>query len=760
MESDNLGKRLIRSLIHIGEFNLAKYGIDIHDLSFDAHAAALFISKFQQEYDKLPSEDQITENVSIEFTKEPEEPRYVADLIIKRNAEFELENDLKKAARILRDDGPKEADTFLKAISSKTYFKDNDKDKLEYFVAGALERYQRYLDKKSQPVKGVPFPWETLNKACMGLLPGEMSVFIAQSNTGKCLEENTLVTSSCGLRKTIKEIVEQRLSIYSIDPDTKEFSKKTPVDWFYSGEKECFKVTFKTGDSITCSKDHPILTDRGWVKVEDLSVGKTIARAGFIPEPDVTSEWNKEELILVSALIADGCLTRTDEITYTKSDSKLIDLMQKSCNALNLNFYKRPSQEGTYTWTIGKACDVWEILQKYGVSPGKSCQKMLSDVIYRLPNEAVSLFLGVFMSHDGDIYTNRNGVTTVSVSLSSKALTEGIRHLLLRLGIFSTYSEKITNFNTKAYRLYLRSSERRKFFDRVPIFKTFDMSVKFRDFKSKGTETPSIFWDEVSNIESVGFKRTYDLSVADTHSFEAGYTHVHNSWGSCIVASNALKLGHRVLLVTMEMSAERIAGRLDCVHYGIPYSDVRQNEIEVFNEMRWRSNLDAPQEGEILILDNENIQYVEDIVAHCATFKPDIVIIDGGYIIKSRVNGNNWEQTSDVIKALQEHCQKTKIPWMVTTQQNPPDKKVMTSQQKAATVRYGKEWWLVSDVMVEMSQTQDQRDFLREVTFNIIKIREADKSDIKTEFKAEWDFDMARFGELPEDFEYELEVDY
>lgn len=417
MESDNLGKRLIRSLIHAGEFNLSKYGLDFHDLSFDAHAAALFIDKFQREYDKLPTEEQIIENVSIEFTKEPEDPKYVADLIVRRKAEFELENDLKKAARILRDDGPKEADTFLKSISAKTYFKESDKDKLEYFVAGGLERYERYLEKKSQPVKGIPFPWETLNKACMGLLAGEMSVFIAQSNTGK-------------------------------------------------------------------------------------------------------------------------------------------------------------------------------------------------------------------------------------------------------------------------------------------------------------------------------------------------------SWGSCIVASHGLKLGHRVLLVTMEMSAERIAGRLDCVHYGIPYSDVRQNDIEVFNEIRWRSNLDAPQEGEILILDNENVQYVEDIVAYCASFKPDLVIIDGGYIIKSRVNGTNWEQTSDVIKSLQEHCQKTKIPWMITTQQNPPDKKVMTSQQKAATVRYGKEWWLVSDVMVEMSQTQDQRDFLREVSFNIIKLREADKSDIKTEFRAEWDFDMARFGELPEDFEYELEVDY
>jgi KaiC/GvpD/RAD55 family RecA-like ATPase len=417
MESDNLGKRLVRSLLNTGEFDPGKYGVSLSDLSNDAFEAANFIISFKNEYGSLPTEDQIAENVSIEFTKEPENPQYVADLILKRKAEFELEYDLKRAARLLRDEGPGEADKFLKSLLGKEYLKSKHSEHLEFFVSGWEERYERYLKNKKQPVKGIPFPWETLNKACMGLLPGEMSVFVAPSGTGK-------------------------------------------------------------------------------------------------------------------------------------------------------------------------------------------------------------------------------------------------------------------------------------------------------------------------------------------------------SWTSCIVASNSLRLGHKVMLVTMEMSSSRIAGRVDCVHYGLAYSDVRQNDIEVFNEIRWKSSLEEEKKGEILILDNTNIQYVEDILKYQASFKPDVIIIDGGYILKSRINGNNWEQSADVIKALQEHCQKTKIPWMVTTQQNLPDKKIMTSQQKASTVRYGKEWWLVSDVMVELSQNQDQRDFLREVSFNILKIREADGSDIKTEFKAEWDFDMARFGELPEDFEYDLEVEY
>jgi replicative DNA helicase len=417
MALDILGKRLVRSLLATGSFDLAHHGLTITDLEGDAHVAASYILQHLDKYGQLPDESTVMENVQISFTKEPENIQYLVDKIKQEKAAVQLEVDLKSIARALRDAGPEYASQLLKQAADKDYQFDGDSGALK-FVEGGEERYQNYLHNKHNKIKGIPFPWETLTKATLGMLPSEFTVFMAPSNTGK-------------------------------------------------------------------------------------------------------------------------------------------------------------------------------------------------------------------------------------------------------------------------------------------------------------------------------------------------------SWVSCIVAAHCLKLGYKVLLVTMEMSGEAFERRLDSIYYKIPFHDLRTNDVDVFTEQRWHEQINEPKEGEIVIFDENSIQYVDQVYNLAIRERPDIVIIDGGYRFQNRKrHSSNWESGAEIVNEIQSSCQKTKLPWVVTTQQNLETKKTMSSKHSASTVRYNKEWFLAPHNLISLEQSDEDRDLLRQLHMRILKLREADRPDIKNQFTCNWDFEFCNYEEILELDSVQLEVEY
>lgn len=417
MSLEILGKRLVRSLLASDTFDLAQHGLNVNDLDGEAQSAAKYITKHLEQYGTLPDEEILLENTGITFTKEPENVNYLVDKIKEEQTAIRLEEDLKNIAKALRDFGPETAAGMLRQAAGKDY-KHKDNAALLKFVEGGEERFENYLHNKHNKIKGIPFPWETLTKATLGMLPGELTVFMAPSNTGK-------------------------------------------------------------------------------------------------------------------------------------------------------------------------------------------------------------------------------------------------------------------------------------------------------------------------------------------------------SWVSCITSAHALSLGYKVLLVTMEMSGEAFERRLDSVYYKIPFHDLRTSDVDIFTEQRWREQILEPKEGEILLLDENTIQYVDQVYDMVLREKPDMVIIDGGYRFQSRKrHSSNWESGAEVVNDIQSSCQKTKIPWIVTTQQNIEAKKTMSSKHSASTVRYNKEWFLAPHNLISLEQSDEDRELLKQLHMRILKLREADRGDIKTEFVVNWDFDDILFTEIEEESQPEYDVEY
>jgi thymidylate synthase (FAD) len=124
---------------------------------------------------------------------------------------------------------------------------------------------------------------------------------------GECLDGDTLITFvnkhnsvsgktkirdiferwSCGRshQKTDKDAAYSRRRISNMrirvfNEKTREFTYSHIKDVWKTGTKKIYEITLRNGKKLMCSKDHPVLTDRGWVLTGDLSEGDLIACNG------------------------------------------------------------------------------------------------------------------------------------------------------------------------------------------------------------------------------------------------------------------------------------------------------------------------------------------------------------------------------------------------------------------------------------------------------------------------------------------------
>jgi hypothetical protein len=88
--------------------------------------------------------------------------------------------------------------------------------------------------------------------------------------SGGCLVPGTMIQTLSGL-KPIEDIKRGDI-VHTLDGEKMVTDAWTPETLEF-GEPECYEVSFEDGTSVTCSGQHPFLTDSGWIDAEDLSIG-------------------------------------------------------------------------------------------------------------------------------------------------------------------------------------------------------------------------------------------------------------------------------------------------------------------------------------------------------------------------------------------------------------------------------------------------------------------------------------------------------
>lgn len=119
------------------------------------------------------------------------------------------------------------------------------------------------------------------------------------SDLRECVTGDTLVMLADGRRVPIRDLVGQTPSVVSVNAAGQLETAVTDLVWSV-GKKETVRISFASGRTICCSKEHRLRALWDWQYAGELQPGNRIALAHHLPEPAQPQPWPEHEIILLA----------------------------------------------------------------------------------------------------------------------------------------------------------------------------------------------------------------------------------------------------------------------------------------------------------------------------------------------------------------------------------------------------------------------------------------------------------------------------
>lgn len=336
---------------------------------------------------------------------------------------------------------------FERARQSDDVKRGNIKDSVD-------ERLNKYYDNQKNPNKayGLLTGFKPLDDATHGLKGGEVLVIAGRPG---CLASSTEIQLQSGIRRTIKELVEEKREgkLFSIN-NKNEIEKVDIEDFLYSGQQMTYRIKTNSGYEIESTDHHRFKKLNEWVQLSKLKKGDRIALVRRIPEPTNIEKIADSEIKSLAYLITEGCCgTSESNFTFTNADPEIVIDCDLSFRAQNFGL-KAVGECYPYNYRCQPHPEVQKFCTKFGLLGKYSWQKFLPTQVFQLSNEQIALLLGVMWSCDGNVWS-KTRVKTMSYGTASEKLTRQVQQLLLRFGIWSTYrareNDKHGSFEIRIY---------------------------------------------------------------------------------------------------------------------------------------------------------------------------------------------------------------------------------------------------------------------------------------------------------------------
>ena len=290
----------------------------------------------------------------------------------------------------------------------------------------------------------------------------------AESDTvRRCVDENTLILMGDGTYKKIKDI-----AIGDVVQSFDHFGASQPslVSGKYdNGFSETLDITTQHGNKLTCTPSHKLLTQRGFVRADEITTDDFIMtpkNTRTIPD-GLTSQKRLSEKIMyaIGLLIGDGSVGKDDTIHFTNHEMDLINKYKDCIESISVSGdceFKIVHQDGIgvekiysiYISSKNYRESLSNLLNKLGLRK-KSADKCIPDELMKYPfgGKIQNLLAGLFNT-DGGYNLHQN---YIDYSSKSKILTLQIKSLLMKCGIYSYVNEKyVKKYNYNMYRLIIQ----------------------------------------------------------------------------------------------------------------------------------------------------------------------------------------------------------------------------------------------------------------------------------------------------------------
>ena len=92
-----------------------------------------------------------------------------------------------------------------------------------------------------------------------------------------CIAEGTLITLHDGIKLPIEELkCFTDIAVETFNTEKNMFTREKMTNFIEKGSRECIELIFKDKSTLTCTPDHKILTNKGWMKANDIKLNQTI----------------------------------------------------------------------------------------------------------------------------------------------------------------------------------------------------------------------------------------------------------------------------------------------------------------------------------------------------------------------------------------------------------------------------------------------------------------------------------------------------
>ena len=360
---------------------------------------------------------------------------------------------------------------------------------------------------------------------------------------------------------------------------------------FCSGERETVTVRTAAGYELTCTPDHRLMTDRGWVAAADLRVA--VDRVWIQSDPGVFSaddtlpvetpaeftgrngrtyrhclptRWSADLGFVLGWLVGDGWL-RGGDVSYPRvgfsfgSDDGAA--LERIASAMD-GWHGRPSKVWLRSRGVrhlmypGKFFAAF--FEALGVRPVKAGQKTVPETLFGAPRAAVVGFLQGLFSADGTVRENPKANSSwIALTSKSRDLLRGVQLLLLNLGIKSSLMDRsrparrgLFGYRAKdgglrsydsdgvLFELGIFGRSRSRFLREIGFLN--DKQRRLEPVRYAGAYAPK--WsDEVAAVEPAGRRAVYDLTEPQSHSMIANGLVVHQCGEQPLLPNDACNLG-------------------------------------------------------------------------------------------------------------------------------------------------------------------------------------------------------------------------
>lgn len=194
------------------------------------------------------------------------------------------------------------------------------------------------------------------------------------------------------------------------------------------------------------------------------------------------------------------------------------------------------------------------------------------------------------------------------------------------------------------------------------------------------------------------------------------------------------------LYVSMEMKPLQITQRFAALHASVPITPLKKAELEgdqhksMLQELRDLAEASVP----FWVVDGALAASVKDIVAITRQVKPDVVFVDGAYLLRhTNPKASNWERIKGVVEDIKQHvAEALDLPVVLSYQLNRGSEKKKGQFHGVADLAYSDAIGQIASVVLGLMEEEDLSN-LHEKKVTVLKGRSGERG----EFLINWRFD-------------------